>query len=165
MKFNTAYAPGSSLPEPEGLKVIPEYTLNESTGNLEKIGDIPFYDRIQSHYESTRLDYKLRQYQLGNTLALGVPSGTFGDFSGQPTNLAQVLNSKQNAQQQFEQLPAGIKQLFNGSYADFVASLEDGSYEAKLGEYAKSVIDASRAAGAGASSEGGASSAGSSGSQ
>lgn len=136
MQFNTAYNHLSGKAEPECPKVIKDYIYNKELDCIEESGTTPFYERIQSYADSTRLDKKLEQFRLGNTLALGVPSGEYGDFSTQPSSLEEVLQARDNAKQQFESLPEGIRRLFSNSYSEFAKSLQDGTYSAKLQQYA-----------------------------
>lgn len=116
-------------------KDVPELTL-DLNDKIITTGTVPFYERIQSHADFCRLDRKIEQYRAGNTLALGVPGGEYGDFSNQPTDLAKVLNSKQEGQAAFEQLPESIRGIFGNSYSEFAKSLQDGSYQGRIEKYA-----------------------------
>lgn len=140
MKFFTAYNYPPSIAEPPCPKVIDELQLNEATGKIEKVGTIPFYERIQSHADSCRLDIKLKRYQQGDLTALGVPGGSYGDFSNQPGDLAQVLQAKQEAERQFGELSEGIRAVFGNDYHEFVRSLQDGTYQSRLASYAASEL-------------------------
>lgn len=136
IKFNTAYAPGPSLPEKVCPKELQDYEYNKSTRSLTPTKKIEFYKEIQSYYESTRLDVKLKKYSMGDVTALGVPGGSFGDFADVPTNLAQVLNAKESAQSSFFKLPGEIRELFNNDFTEFIRSVEDGTYQQRLIDYA-----------------------------
>lgn len=137
MKFYSSFSPPPSLSEKKCPKTLQNYCYNSVTRVLEKTDIIPFYEEIQSHYESTKLSTKLTRYTMGDINALGFESGAFGDFSGQNTNLATVLNTNQIAKSEFDKLPQDIRRLFNFNFTDFIRSVEDGSYEQKLTDYAK----------------------------
>lgn len=136
MKFYSAYNYPESKAEPECPKVIDELQLNVATNKFEKVGTIPFYERIQSHADSCRLDRKIEQYRAGNTLALGVSGGQYGDFTNQPNDLAQVLQARNEAREQFGNLSPAIRAVFGDDYDEFTRSLQDGTYESKLASYA-----------------------------
>lgn len=139
-KFYTSYNVPPSLAEPKCSKEKDELVYDEAQEKLVKTGTIPFYEEIQSHYESTRLDHKIEQFRRGNSVALGIPRESYVDVSNVPTNLADVLNSRQKAAKEFDNLPEGIRALFGGKFSEFTKSLENGSYDDKIGEYARSVI-------------------------
>lgn len=137
-KFFSSYNPPPSLSEVKCPLVLQDYIFDKSTHKLTKTDKIPFYEEIQSHYESTKLSDKLIRYTMGDITALGEPNDSYIDVSGLSTNLAQVLNTKQIAESEFNKLPSDIKQLFRGNYAEFVGSIEDGTFEKRLVDYAKS---------------------------
>lgn len=143
-KFYTAYNVAPSIAEPECLFEKDELVYDETQEKLVKTGTNPFYKEIQSHYESTRLDYKIEQFRRGNTLALGVPVECDVDVSNVPTNLAEVLSSRQKAAKEFAELPERIRNVFGNSFDVFSQSLADGSYEGKISEYARGVIKDTR---------------------
>lgn len=134
-KFYTAYNYPGGRSEPKCPRVIPEYGV-DATDKIIITSQIDFYERIQSHADSCRLDRKIQQYTMGNSLALGVPGGQYGDFSAQPSDLAQVLNSKQEGQRAFEQLSDSIRGLFGNSYTAFAESLQNGTYQGIIEKYA-----------------------------
>lgn len=138
MKFYSSFSPAPSLSEKKCPKTLQNYCFNSVTRVLEKTDIIPFYEEIQSHYESTKLSTKLTRYTMGDINALGIESGAFGDFSGQNTNLATVLNTNQIAKSEFEKLPSDVRGIFNNNFTDFIRSVEDGSYEQKFIAFAKS---------------------------
>ena len=137
-KIHTWNDPAVPKSEPKCSKVLQDYVYDPKEHKLHKAGEIKIYEEIQSHYESTKLSDKLRRAALGDPFALGSPSGAYIDTTNIPTNLAEVLNQKQTAQRQFEQLPDELKQLFNGNFAEFVKCVEDGSYQQRLLDFARS---------------------------
>lgn len=137
IKFNTAYAPPKPKAESKCPTELQDYLYNPTTNKLEKIGKIQFYEEIQSHYESTKLSDKLRRAAMGDIYALGTPSGAYIDTTNISTNLAEVLNAKQSAQRQFEQLPIELRELFGNDFTTFIRCIEDGSYQQKLIEFGR----------------------------
>lgn len=137
-KFYTSYSPPPSLSEPKCPEELQNYEYDKTERKLIKTDKIPFYKEIQSHYDATKLSSKLSRFAMGDFSALGYAGGSYSDVSGSTTNLAQILATKQIAETEFGKLPNDIKQLFNGNYSEFVRSIEDGTFEQRLVEYAKS---------------------------
>lgn len=146
-KFYTAYDVPTPIIEPKCPKERKGFIYDSVNECLTETETIPFYEEIQSYYESTRLDHKIEQFRRGNTLALGVPGGEYLDVSNVPTNLAQVLSSRDKARQDFYKLPEGIRNIFGNDYEKFVDSLQDGSYESRLTEYAKTISNTGNSGG------------------
>lgn len=138
MKFNSSYSPAPSFSEPSCPTEVQNYKYDEVSRKLIKTDKIPFYKEIQSYYESTKLSDKLTRYTMGDVTALGFESNNYFDISGQNTNLAQVLNTNQIAKGEFSKLPSDVKQLFNGDFTEFIRCIENGTFEQRLVEYAKS---------------------------
>lgn len=156
MKFYSAFAPAPSVAEPQCPVELQDYEYNKSTRQLVPTKKIEFYKEIQSYYESTRIDVKLKKYSMGDFSALGCPGGAYGDFTDIPTNLAQVLNAKETAQQSFFKLPSAVRELFNNDFTEFIKCVENGTYEQRLVDFA------SRGVSDGGASDGGASDGGTS---
>lgn len=137
MKFYSSYNVPPSKEENKCPKTLQNYVFNSVSRKLEKTDTIPFYEEIQSHYESTKLSTKLTRYTMGDITALGFESGSYVDVSGQNTNLATVLNTNEIAKTEFNKLPNDIKQLFGNNFAEFVRCVNDNTVEQKLINYVK----------------------------
>lgn len=148
-KFYTSYSPPPSLPEPKCPEELQNYEYDKTERKLVKTDKISFYKEIQSYYAATQLSTKLSRFAMGDFGALGFDRGSYSDVSGTTTNLAQILHTKQIAEAEFGKLPNDIKQLFNGNYSEFVGSIEDGTFEKRLVDYAKSKQQPGAAGGSG----------------
>lgn len=137
MKFNTSYSPGPSKAEPKCPREVPDRILNKSTGKLELVGTIPFYERIQSHHESSTISYKLKRFAMGDASSLGSPRDCDVDLSGVPTSLQDVLAVRKTIQDQFGELPADVRECFANNFEAFYSSVIDGSAERKLSDFAR----------------------------
>lgn len=147
--FRTNFNHPVSLAEPKCPTERVELIYNSATNKIEKNGVSPFYERIQSYYESTRLDRKIEQFKRGNSLALGVPGGTYGDFCDVPNNLAQVLQARDTGRAEFDKLSPEIRKIFGDSYDEFASCLQDGSYQQRLVDFANAAIKAANNSGSG----------------
>lgn len=141
MTFNTSYCPGISIAEPACSFTRPALIFDQVAKKLINTGVEPYYERIQSHYESTKLSTKLEQYRRGNVTALGIPSDNgYIDISNAPDNLAEVLKAGTQLRDQFERLPDAVRELFGNNFGTFSTALQDGTYYTKLNEFAKSEL-------------------------
>lgn len=129
VKFASAYAPPVACCEPKCKKTIEDYRLDHTTGKLEKIGEKPFYDIIQSYAESCKLDNILKRAQMGDLSSLNARPGSYLDLSDAPSSLEEVYQRGANAKDKFDKLPDELRELFGNSYSNFAKALSDGSFE------------------------------------
>lgn len=132
MKFYSAYNRPPANAEPKCPKEVQDYILDIETNALVCSGTIPFYERIQSFHDSTRLSTKLKRFASGDSTALGAGIARDSDFSGAPTDLRQVLDLRQKINQDFTALPNDIRQLFGNNVASFEAAVKDGTAERRI---------------------------------
>lgn len=146
MKFYSSYTrPPSKCHEPCPTEQT-DYIKDQATGQLVECGKIPFYERIQSHHESTTLSYKLKRFALGDTTALGNLGGSFGDFTEVPADLRAVLDSRQKVQTDFNNLDSDIRAIFNDSFEEFEKSVREGTAERRIKDSLKTRTPATPAA-------------------
>lgn len=135
-----------------------DYILDKSTGHLRECGKIPFYERIQSHEQSTLLSFKLAQYGLGDTSALGSPGGNYGDFIGAPKSIQEILQFQDNSERNFFNLPEPIRNIFNNDFKEFKQSVTDGTVERRISDFINSFSSGGEGGKEGTGGEGGSSS-------
>ena len=138
MKFYSSFDRPASVAEPKCPKEIPDYILDSETGTLVNCGTIPFYERIQSYHESTKLTTKLKRFASGDSTALGSGIVSNSDFSGVPTDLREVLDSRKKISQDFSTLPGDIRELFKNDLAIFEQAVLDGTAERRIYEHVTS---------------------------
>lgn len=138
MKFYSSYDRPPSEPHKECPKVMDDFVLDEDSGELVKVGVIPFYERIQSYHESTTLSAKLKRFAMGDSLALGTPNNNYGDFTCMPTDLRQVLDSRKKVIEDFNNLSPDIRNIFNNDFDAFEQSVKSGTAERRIYDYLKS---------------------------
>lgn len=139
MKFYSSYnRPPSVFHEPCPTEVQ-DYIKDSTTGELVPCGKIPFYERIQSYHDSVNLSAKLKRFAMGDSSALGSLGGSFGDFTAMPSDLREVLDSRQKVVQGFEALSPDIRGIFNDSFEEFEKAVTNGTAERRIYEYQQSI--------------------------
>lgn len=135
MKFYNSFNPPPSMAEVQCPFELQDYIYNSKTMKLEPTKKIPLYKEIQSFHESTKLSTKLTAYSMGDFSSLGFESDSYFDVSGQESNLANVLNTQQVAEKEFERLPNELKSIFHGDFTEFVKCINDNTLESRITSY------------------------------
>lgn len=135
LKFKTQYdrtriysKPGSGIKKNYRAEVL-------KNGDIELVedGEINLYEMIQADKDSCDINVLLKQYALGDPSALAKRQGTYGDFTQMPKNFAEMLNKVIEGEKLFESLPVEVKNKFDNSLNQFIATAGDESWFAKLG--------------------------------
>lgn len=101
---------------------------------LEEKGEESIYDHIQSFAQSTDIHVIMKRFVNGETDVLSKVQGFYGDFTGLPTNYAQMLNTVQDGQHLFESLPVETRAKFGHNFNEFMTCLCDGTLMERIGE-------------------------------
>lgn len=121
----------SSIP---GDKMKQTYRMKiDESGKEVLIEDdlIDIQAEIDSYEEEVNVNNIIARYMAGDENALDRAKAFFADVSKVPKNFAQILELNNRAKQEFNLLPADVKELFNGDYIDFLNNPQ------KLDEYIK----------------------------
>lgn len=117
------------------------YKINGSR-HLEKVGEFPLDDYVQSFKESTTLDNIIRNYRNGDSSSLFAQAGAFGDFTSAPTSLADLLNKQIEATNLFNRMPVEVKADFNNDPVKFFCSMGSPEFDAILEKHSpKQIFD------------------------
>lgn len=119
-----------------GSRKVVKYSSHvDEYGNveLEAVGQDDLYDMIQSHADSVNINVLLKRFQMGDATALGVPHGSFGDFTEMPTTYAEMLNKINRAQEIFDSLPVEQRSKFDHDFNQFIATLGTEEWLDKMG--------------------------------
>uniref|UniRef100_A0AAU8B216 Internal scaffolding protein n=1 Tax=Dulem virus 109 TaxID=3145586 RepID=A0AAU8B216_9VIRU len=100
---------------------------------LEEKGTEDLYGFIQSFADSVDIHVILKRFQNGDHTALQAVQGFYGDFTEMPKTYAELLNTVNAGQDYFSSLPVDVRANFGHSFAEFMASISDGSLAEKLG--------------------------------
>lgn len=100
----------------------------EPTGKL-----IHTYLEIQAYADECDMNTIMRKYALGDTDVLSRIQGTYGDVSRIPTNYAELMNAKLEAERLFYGLAAEVREKYNNSVEQFMAEIGTKEGMEKLG--------------------------------
>lgn len=101
--------------------------------HLEEKGTENLYDYIQSFADSVDIHVILKRFANGETDVMSKVQGFYGDFTGLPSNYAEMLNVVQNGENMFMQMPVEMRAKFNHNFNEFMTCLCDGSLYERLG--------------------------------
>lgn len=103
------------------IEYQPVYDTN-GVWHLEESGKTNLYLDIQSHAESCDINIIMARYRNGETDVLSRMQGVYGDVSNVPTNYAEILNQQLKAEQLFMSLAPDVREKYNNSVEQFMAS-------------------------------------------
>jgi hypothetical protein len=115
-----------------------QYALNED-GVPEVVGSHDIYQDIQSYKDDVDIYKLIEKFDSGDLLALNqAGEGVYGDTTKIPTNPIEGHKLTAEAIQNWTQLPAGLRKLFDDDIDKFIAS-DAATLNAKINEYANSL--------------------------
>lgn len=127
---------GSKLLAKYAMAVDPKtgYEFLKPTGEYDNI-----YDKIQADYPSTDINLLMERFALGETEAINVKSGFYGDVSDMPKTYAELYQRYNDSRKFFEELPSDLKEMFNNSFTEFWTEWDSSekSFNKKIEEYNK----------------------------
>lgn len=137
MKFRTRSDFQHNISSPVGSRLATEfkYVINDLTGTkvLVEKGKTNVYDKIQEHADSCKLETIVRRYVLGDDSVLNRIRGEYFDATEIPGDLRSIQNVVLKAREDFEHLPAEIKQRFGNDINVFIKEMGSSSFFEKLG--------------------------------
>lgn len=101
--------------------------------HLEKSGETNRYLEIQSYADSCDINVIMARYRNGETDVLQQVQGTYGDFANIPTNYADMMNAKIQAEKLFMSLAADVREKYNNSVEQFMSEIGTKAGLEKLG--------------------------------
>lgn len=101
--------------------------------HLEPTKETDTYLEIQSYADSCDINVLMARYRNGETDVLRQVQGVYGDFANIPTNYAELLNAKLQAEALFAGLSADVRAQYNNSVEQFMAEIGTKSGLEKLG--------------------------------
>lgn len=141
MRFPTKYDEHLRVHCENGERMRIEYQLvigENGTEELKPTGMHDLYEEIQSHADSVDLGLIMARYAAGDSDALEKVQGFYGDISGMPMKLQDVMNINIRGKELFDSLPQKYKDLFGNNYIKFIDEPE--ILAAKLREVENSSI-------------------------
>lgn len=121
------------VPSNPGTETVVKYkSIVNPDGSVTLIEDGVRYlqAEIQSYEEQCNVNNIMRRYAAGDVNALGSVQGTFADIFDLPKTRQDALQAIMDAQATFDQLPADVRQRYNGSWEAFYLAGPQAAYEA-----------------------------------
>lgn len=101
--------------------------------HLEKTKESDLYLDIQSFADSCDINVLMARYRNGETDVLSRVQGFYGDVSNIPSNYAELMNTKLQAESLFNGLSAEVREKYNNSVEQFMAEIGTKEGLEKLG--------------------------------
>ena len=142
IKFRTAYSGDSSdFISDSGSHFLDQYEYEidkDGVQNLVKIDQKKdVYSAIQADYPSTDINLLMKRFALGDKSAIDITQGFYVDATKMPKTLAEVFDRAQDCQEFFDMQDPELKAMFNNSYSEFFAELNNDtkSFADKISKY------------------------------
>lgn len=90
---------------------------------------------INSFSEECDIHVIMKKFANGQTDVLSKVQGTYGDFTGAPTSLADMFNRVKAGEDVFNSLPAEVKKEFNNSFTEFAVATGEKDFFDRLSKY------------------------------
>lgn len=123
------------IPNNAGSETEPQYAERyDERGNsyLEKVGEVNTYEKIQSYKDECDVMSILSRYAAGDESALAAP-GWYIDTSRMPESYTEYLNMMNRQKEKFNTLPLDIRQRFNNSFDQWMATAGEESWFNNMG--------------------------------
>lgn len=133
--FKTMYDRPETIACKTGTKYDKTYTMildKNGIKHLKCTGETNRYAKIQSHLEECLVENILAKATMDPSV-LNKKQGLYFDSTSMPKTLAEAQNAILALNQEFEKLPAEIKQKFNNSPEQYVAEYGSKQWGDKLG--------------------------------
>lgn len=125
-------------PSITGTGKEPEYAYKideNGVKTLEKVGEVDVYAQIQSYLEETKIENIIKRATY-DPEAIGSQewmNSEFTDISNTPTNYHEWKRIVNEAEKNFNALPAELKTKFNNNVEEYVSEYGSESWAEKLG--------------------------------
>lgn len=90
---------------------------------------------INSFAEECDIHVIMKKFANGQTDVLSKVQGTYGDFTGAPTSLADMFNRVKAGEEVFNSLPAEVKKEFNNSFTEFAVATGQKDFFERLSKF------------------------------
>lgn len=151
MKFSNAYNRNKTIPAPSGKKFRTTYAMKiDENGHkyLAPSGKTNVYATIQASLEESKIENIIAMCAMGDQSGLRKKVGEYLDITGMPTTLAEAQRAMQDVANQFYQLPLEIREAFNHSPEQYIASYGSEAWNNILKNYVEGKAADSAAAAA-----------------
>lgn len=143
MMFKTRYNPGEKRHAPSGSgKCVKHRKSFDCHGNpiLVEDGERNIYAEIQSFETETDIKTILARYANGDLTALNRKAGFYGDVSGIPTNINDVMEFGANTGKWFASLPAFVKEAYK-TPDELLKAINNGDFLKLINEQKEATVN------------------------
>lgn len=140
-KFKSMYDRNETIPCETGTRYDKTYTMiidDFGHKELKCTGETDRYAKIQSHLEEVLVENIIAKATIDPSV-LNKREGLYFDSTSMPKTLAEAQNAILALNQEFEKLPAEIKQKFDNSSEKYIAQYGSKEWGDKLGILTKEV--------------------------
>lgn len=137
MEFTTQFSEKKRFYTQSGDPIKPLYGLEvdkKGVSQLVEKGKYNLYDFIQSHKDTVDIHKILERFQNGDVDALNKYQGYYGDITEAPKTFADALNAVIKAKDLFNSLPLDVREKFDHSPEQFIASLGTEKFAEAMGK-------------------------------
>lgn len=130
-----------TMPCNPGSKFLNKYqeTIKEGIRSLIPIGKTNVYDIIQSHAKEGDVKWIIAQFANGNLDVLRKSEPVYSDATTLPQSLMEAQNLCLRMKQEFEEMPAEVKKLFNYSSDMYIEKMGTQEYQEIMKPYNEKV--------------------------
>lgn len=121
-----------------GSALQPVYGYRYDDKGVKTLQIVDYKDfnlEIQTFASMCDIENVIARASLGDTTALNVRSGFYGDVTGMPRTMAEMYQKYNDSQNIFEKLPAQLKEKFNNSFEQFWSEYGSEKFEDKFDEF------------------------------
>lgn len=129
--------PKCTIPAPTGTNYLNTYTLSTKKGklHLEKSGKKNIYDMIQADLENSKIENIIKRALQGDLHAFKDRPIEYVDTSTMPKDLMHVQNIIVKAKEEFDKMPAEVRELFHNSPEEYVNEMGTKKFIEKIEPY------------------------------
>lgn len=133
--FNRSNTKKRHITEPGSTEANDYQIVIDKKGHkiLKCTGTHDIYDEIQSYAEECKIENILARAAAGDPDILNQRQGIYADISNTPKTLAEAQNSILKLKQEFEGLPAEVREKFDNSMEKFVMDFGSDNWYESMG--------------------------------
>lgn len=102
---------------------------------LEVVGVENIQEKIEAERPGTELSVLIARYENGDLLALNSRPGFYSDLTKYPGSVIDAMNLVADAQEEFNKLPANIKQQFGSDWRVWLANSNSKEWNETMAKY------------------------------
>lgn len=110
---------------------VGKLNLENGLVELKSVGFTDVFEEIQSHVLESDIGTLIKRAEAGDLSAFS--SAVFGDFTEMPDSFAEALNVVMEAEREFNNLPADVREKFDNDYHKYITTAGSDDWLSKMG--------------------------------